>query len=97
MIPKEIIQLAIEKGGYISEGKNMSSWKLVCIQTVLDPLFWQALVRALDLQSKYKRRRGDYLEAWSYYAHQYFDLILTNSDTAKFWEELLTSRVSKVN
>ncbi len=44
----------------------------------LDPDFWRALGKVLGL--------GD---DWQGKAHGFYDLILTDSDTSKFWEELL--------
>jgi hypothetical protein len=31
----------------------------------------------------------DYLDAWAYYAHRFYDIILTQTDTKPFWDELL--------
>jgi hypothetical protein len=61
---------------------------------VLDPLFWQALGKALG----WKKAKGNMsyalneivgIPAWQTYAHDYFDLLLIGSDTEKFWKELL--------
>ena len=33
----------------------------------------------------------DYMNPWVYYAHRFYDLILTGADTESFWKELLPS------
>lgn len=69
-------------------------------QTVLDPLFWQALGRALGWSNhgmdKHYCLNFPYFDwqdyDWVFYAHQYFDLVLTNGDTEKFWKDLTKSQ-----
>lgn len=67
-----------------AKGKEYGSWvrfeqwvRNHANRCVLDPLFWQALGKALGWKG-----------AWKHYAHQYFDLLLTGGDTEKFWKEL---------
>jgi hypothetical protein len=104
----EAIKLAIEKGGYILrkhvKKQFLDGWgveKRDAYEITQDPLFWQALGKALG----WKRIFEDLLETmefndiptnyfmpyvtWQYYAHQYFDLVLTGGDTEKFWKGML--------
>ncbi len=73
----EAIKLAIEKGGYKYPSKpviDASQAVLVC-----NPLFWQALGKALGWGETIDTHQGDrYDEIWTettwlYHAHQYFD------------------------
>jgi len=50
---------------------------------VLDPLFWQALEKAL------KRNPREYRPWWLCFALEYFEFKLTGGDENKFWEKLL--------
>ncbi len=34
----------------------------------------------------------DYMNPWVYYAHRFYDLILTGGDTDKFWQEILPTK-----
>ncbi len=94
----EAIKLAIEKGGYnnltVSQMEHAKAGNLREEFYVLDPLFWQALGKALGWEEQsfgYETSYG-YWEGkpeWNYFAHMYFDLLLTGGDTEKFWKELL--------
>lgn len=101
----EAIKLAIEKGGYNAELCKPSENKLGkwhsfnCPETingqkdlVLDPLFWQALGKALEERFE-KSQAPSFVSFdkwdWTYYAHQYFDLIMTEQSTDEFWKSLL--------
>lgn len=100
------IKLAIE-GGYNDnawDGTENSS-KKTDEQMLLDPLFWQALGKALgweehdNNQRKLYRLSGanpDYmpkgLYKWHDRAMNFFDLVMRNGDTEKFWSELLNSK-----
>jgi hypothetical protein len=67
--------------------------------TVTDPLFWQALGKALG----WKKNRTfnhftygkfilqEYTPEWLHHALRYHELVLTGGSTEKFWKELLTS------
>jgi hypothetical protein len=68
-----------EDGYKISSGFPIANIQVV---TVLDPLFWQALGKALGWID-YARPQ------WLQYALEYFELALTSGDTEKFWKELL--------
>lgn len=66
--------------------------------SVLDPLFWQALGKALGWKKRLTNKWlihnleiGKNEETWRFYAHQYFDLVLTGGNTDKFFKELLTT------
>lgn len=102
----EAIKLAIEKGRYIFRGVKHNNFDYKRDTVVLDPLFWQALGKALGWieTGKHFRRyeHDDYEECsqcieygessqWIHYAHQYFDLALTGGDTEKFWKELINA------
>jgi len=120
----EAIKLAIEKGGYppfeLSYEQRKRGYSAQGDALTLDPLFWQALGKALGWKKYVWLSYPNYHyghhsnvdftddEEWGppteftdtpfatryitsqYYAHQYFDLVLTGGDTEKFWKELLT-------
>lgn len=69
----------------------------------LDPLFWQALGKALGLRparfvydaegeetKEVDMDSRHFDETWVGKATEFYHLILTGGDTKKFWEELLT-------
>jgi hypothetical protein len=104
----EAIKLAIEKGGYqepsgygieIYFGSNPD---YTTDTIVLDPLFWQALGKALGWSETawftfHVRDEGDSnrddmnfdISLAEYFAHKYFQVVLTGGDTEKFWKELI--------
>lgn len=105
----EAIKLAIEKGGYKDERVDLGSDGNLYIfsgrfyenelenRLVLNPLFWQALGKALGMEKVLQMARpgGGYNPArnrawWKYTALEYFNLVLTGGNTEKFWKELLT-------
>jgi hypothetical protein len=98
------IKLAVEKGGYDTpstkiitlQGRRyglntINKWYQAYVMT--DPLFWQALGKALGWSKElYKDNPFDgtaIWQTWQYHAHQYFDLVLTGGDTEKFWKSLI--------
>lgn len=72
-------------------------WSTGVNEMLLDPLFWQALGKALGwtFDGKFSRFSetmtfGEFEKRhWKTHAHQYFDLVLTGGNTEKFWKELL--------
>ncbi len=99
----EAIKLAIEKGGYkapnpwnvaVVEGDlytfgekfHEGELERLC---VLDPLFWQALSKALGQNQCNCGKPVCSVREWDSMAHTYFDLVLTGGDTEKFWKDLL--------
>lgn len=85
----EAIKLAIEKGGYPSvvtadyyyhtdEGRRET--RLL----TLDPLFWQALGKALGWTDD-----NFYGSDWEIMAHDYLGVVLRGGNTEKFWKDLL--------
>lgn len=79
----EALKLAIEKGGYKELYQTIGR---IEEQIALDPLFWQALGKALGWDGWSVQFYGD---EWLFHAHQYFDLVLTGGDTEAFWKELI--------
>ena len=57
---------------------------------ILDPLFWQALGKALGHGINQRDNVTNRL-IWQQLALDYFDLVLTGGDTEKFWKELLNT------
>ena len=69
--------------------------------TALDPTFWQSLGKALGWPEEYAIRhkelpknsvenfRLEIDKNWQSHAIDFYDLILTNGDTEKFWSDLL--------
>ena len=78
----QAIKLAIEKGGYKEAHIKGSIEQHAFTLLTADPLFWQALGKALG----WKPENGFY---WEEEALRYFRLVLNGGDTEKFWEELL--------
>ena len=108
MIPKSAIEKAIEGGWrpnperttpvtitetqhWFGQSQNLT---LGYAQIALDPLFWQALGKALrwakQVQSVISWHKNE-VPTWQNRAHRFYDLILTGGDTEKFWEEILKS------
>lgn len=94
----EAIKLAIEKGGYVMPYGSHIELDTVSTNIILDPLFWQALGKALGWSPGTIWRRIEMsdvklmqveAEGWLVKALTYYELLLTGRDTEKFWEELL--------
>ncbi len=97
----EAYELAIQKGGYNPDHERYKFFETI----ILDPLFWQALGKALGWDiavcehcGKCWRRKekcaiyqefGGVLEPWLYHALRYYELNLTGGDTEKFWKKFL--------
>lgn len=54
-----------------------------------DPLFWQALGKALAWDGKRWICMQSHKTEWQCEAHRYFDLLLTGGDVEAFWKGLL--------
>lgn len=88
---EQAIRLAIEKGGYdinslglYKSGDTFETWLRLDADNdkdgiVLDPLFWQALGRALGWSER----------AWFHESCEWFRLKLTGGSEEKFWDSLL--------
>ena len=85
------IKLAIEKGGYKGLIKFADYGEELKNKAVLDPLFWQALGKALGWEEKVNRI-DTYSEVWEwkYQAHQYLHAKF-NGTEEKFWKELISN------
>lgn len=95
-IPKAVIEKAIEGGyeGAFINPLNQLEYRKHPAQIALDPLFWQALGKALEWEEGKKiYNRGIWdrsiREIWCENAHRFYDLILTGQPTEPFWDELL--------
>jgi hypothetical protein len=91
----------MEKGGkptlngwslwdYVNEPDKGSSECVPHKDTILDPLFWQALGKRLGW-SDVDSLTG--IPMWREYAGQFFDLVLTDGDVEMFWGQNLVSQV----
>lgn len=113
----DAIKLAIEKGGYkkgpywwpvpktwgiLLTGDDGDKEELRMVDIVLDPLFWQALGKALGWECMANHEldgsHSDYSECkgtniWRFRAHEYFDTKLTGGSEEAFWKELLSKQV----
>lgn len=71
-------------------GRKLQYWNMN--EAVLDPLFWQALGKALGWE-KYRQPRKKNLiglqDDWIVHAYDYLAIRLTGGDEEKFWKELL--------
>jgi hypothetical protein len=79
------------------EGSN-GYWDWFCYNDfIVDPLFWQALGKAIGWRQRdkawlaYNQYNCEGKE-WLFYAHLYFDLVFTGGDTEKFWQELTSEK-----
>ena len=88
-----------EKENYLDEENQTFHHKGIQIDArliVLDPSFWQALGKALGWKSNHSRYdKCPYCSEipWKEHAKAFFNLLLTNSDTTPFWEEILKEKV----
>lgn len=99
----EAIKLAIEKGGY--EGYKLIGNTFVqnnpYIQSLkeitLDPLFWQALGKALGWKGNQSSSfsKIQIRERWLKIALLYTETVLTGGDTEELWKELLKEETSQ--
>lgn len=68
--------------------KDLNYYKIA-----LDPTFWQALEKVINphvyTHAIYLNMRGTPMARWQYLAQLFYDLILTEQPTEKFWQELL--------
>lgn len=99
MIPQEALQKASE-GGW-PRPTNTTYNRYSETKTVLDPLFWQALGKALGWppQENYAfADRPDLAQlTWGEIkatrpfarAHVFYEIVLTGGDTEAFWNEIL--------
>lgn len=85
------ISSAIEKGGYNGGYRYGDDLDFVTnLRIINDPLFWQALGKALGKgQCPCKAKECDIRDWWIDTAMQYHYLVLAGGDTEKFWKELL--------
>lgn len=95
----EAIKLAIEKGGYFTKIAEYD-WGLydAINDFVLDPLFWQALGKALGwTRENYFEHTSPIsglktfsgvMETWKYQAHQFLDARFEGTEE-EFWKALL--------
>lgn len=78
---------------YIQEKDDAEKWAMECSITH-SPYFWQALGKALNLNTRAKEVSDGSLRllmiGWENFALHYFHLLLEGSDIEKFWKELLT-------
>lgn len=79
---------------FVITGENSLLIRKCLAEIALDSTFWQALGKALgwtkwgEFDEEYKKSSDP---QWQYNAHRFYDLILTNSDTTAFWQEILTN------
>ena len=94
MIPKEIISRAME-GGWHRLNLNLDAYGTEVIYSIseiaLDPTFWQALGKALEWRELYMVGQP----MWNWYAHRFYDLILTGGDTTMCCKKCETNDIQK--
>ncbi len=79
MIPAKAIELAKKNGWKIPHGYRDSEWQIFCLQSS----FWQSLGKSLGWTM------NDSVHVDCANAHDFYDLILTEQPTDKFWADLL--------
>jgi hypothetical protein len=96
----EAIKLAIEQGGYTFAGFSpqgtLEQAPNFDAEIILDPLFWQALGKALGWKCPrcHINAKGcEYCDGkfWLEKSMEYYYLHMTGGDIDKFWKQLLTS------
>lgn len=109
---EEVIKLAIEKGGYTHIQINDDDYpinpkSLLASALLLDPLFWQALGKALGwgnrIEASAFMRGKEWVKGpdlseipmWLYYWHRFIDWIADGKDPDLFFKELLCPPSSK--
>ena len=88
----EAIKLAIEKGGYNSTvlgWGQISDKDIVGRGLILDPLFWQALGKALGWKRELSQHWDIVRPEWLNKAMTYYEINLTGGDTEKFFKKLI--------
>src|SRR5947209_7160031 len=96
----EAQKLAIIKGGYdwpLRNGEPDYVEGFSSADMVLDPLFWQALGKALgwgasasdliNFKTAKRKKRG---YEWQWHAMNYYLLNLTGGNEEKFWKQLIS-------
>lgn len=99
---EQAVNLAISKGNYNGEHlpfdhdimflyQWLESGERPLDAVILDPLFWQALGKALGWYTGHENiSLAEYdNKNWKSKAHEYFELKLTGGDEEKFWKELI--------
>lgn len=95
MIPEHIIKLAID-GGYERERyyfDENGNWDYVPELDILNPFFWQALGKVNGWKHPDSKDINEDIGLvpngeWARNAHNFFDLLMTNGNTAKFWDSI---------
>lgn len=97
----EAIKLAIENKWHPPIGWGELSDKFQDAVAISDPLFWQALGKALEWtkgllstayeadDDKFQSFVSQRVDESKYHAYRYFDIKLTGGDETAFWKELL--------
>lgn len=106
LIPQWVIEKAIEGGWetlpYWKYAQDSLYWDngeyITFTDICLNPVFWQALGKAMGWTKETCPKCGGYQNCYGYcyetvatenfHAHRFYDLILTKGDTAAFWESL---------
>ena len=88
---KKAIQLSI-KGGWkdtaLDVNTSMSDWPYPC---TLDPLFWQALGKAMGWESKDVVTNSAEYREWQGQWHRFIDHLAEGKSPDDFFQDLLTS------
>ncbi len=80
---------------YDLEGMQSDHFTFTVGGTLLDPLFWQALGKAMRWQEKTDRLIGTEIGfsppclTWAYQWHRFIDCLAEGKDAEQFFEELL--------
>lgn len=93
MIPEKAYKLAESAGwtpaNMLHTGNYIADTKFHDCTTALDPLFWQALGKALYWWEGDEIPPVQPLNHWRATAHRFYDLILTGQDTEQFWHDII--------
>jgi hypothetical protein len=79
------------KEQFHAEVTTIILWNQFAPLVICDPLFWQALGKALGWPkvSAYPRESDNEHETWRVTAIAFYDLILTGGDTDAYWNDIL--------
>lgn len=70
-------------------GWSVSDWKAGFYSPLLDPLFWQALGKAMGWKEE-MWWVNNYIEAWKYHWHRFIDHLAEGKDADSFFQDLLS-------
>ena len=84
-------EVALDPTFWTSLGKALGWEKKMVVRRgmVIGNFGWESPDKNIRFYGEEMGAGMDYMNPWVYYAHRFYDLILTEGDTEKFWNEIL--------